>query len=125
MSPALTKVVYQPSSKEGLTFIVIVNAPEYKRYKDGDTTIPLVDVVDSFKILSSGQGAQGILGTASKQELENTFGTSRDDEVVKQILEKGRAETTDGIQGSKWGSKNDTMGSAIIDTKGGNRTSGI
>lgn len=34
-------------------------------------------------------GNQGILDTASKGSLESEFGTSRDDDVVKQILEKG------------------------------------
>lgn len=34
-------------------------------------------------------GNQGILDGASKGALESEFGTSNDDEVVKQILEKG------------------------------------
>lgn len=34
-------------------------------------------------------GNQGILDTASKGSLESEFGTSKDDDVVKQILEKG------------------------------------
>src|ERR1700759_3354141 len=35
------------------------------------------------------QGTQGIMDTASKGLLEDEFGTSRDEEVVKQILERG------------------------------------
>lgn len=35
------------------------------------------------------QGNTGILDTASKGSLEDEFGTSNEDEVVKQILEKG------------------------------------
>lgn len=34
-------------------------------------------------------GAQGILDSASKAALENEFGTSKDEDVVQQILEKG------------------------------------
>lgn len=42
------------------------------------------------------QGAQGKLDRASKADLENEFGTSKDDEVVKQILEKGNLQETKG-----------------------------
>lgn len=34
-------------------------------------------------------GNQGVMDTASKGQLEDEFGTSNEDEVVKQILEKG------------------------------------
>lgn len=37
-------------------------------------------------------GAQGILDSASKAMLENEFGTSRDEDVVQQILEKGEIQ---------------------------------
>lgn len=39
-------------------------------------------------------GNQGILDTASKGSLESEFGTSKDDDVVKQILEKGNVIET-------------------------------
>lgn len=35
------------------------------------------------------QGNQGVQDAASKAQLESEFGTSKDEEVVKQILEKG------------------------------------
>lgn len=35
------------------------------------------------------QGAQGTLDSASKQELENEFGTAKDEDVIEQILAKG------------------------------------
>lgn len=35
------------------------------------------------------QGNQGVMDTASKGQLESEFGTSKDEECVKQILEKG------------------------------------
>jgi ribosome maturation protein Sdo1 len=39
-------------------------------------------------------GNQGILNTASKATLENEFGTSNEDEVMKQILQKGNVQQT-------------------------------
>jgi hypothetical protein len=38
---------------------------------------------------TSRQGTQGIMDTASKGTLEDEFGTSREEDVVQQILEKG------------------------------------
>lgn len=37
-------------------------------------------------------GAQGQLDGASKGTLENEFGSSNEDEVIKQILEKGEVQ---------------------------------
>lgn len=39
-------------------------------------------------------GVQGKLNEASKGTKENEFGTSNDDEVIKQILEKGTVSET-------------------------------
>ena len=41
-----TQVFYKPSPVEHETFSVIVNPDEYKRWSEGDKTIPLVEVVD-------------------------------------------------------------------------------
>lgn len=41
------------------------------------------------------QGAQGKLDAASKSSLENEFGTHDEEEVVKQILEKGKIGETE------------------------------
>lgn len=40
------------------------------------------------------QGTQGQLDGASKSTLENEFGTSNDEEVIKTILQKGTQETS-------------------------------
>lgn len=124
MGKSLTKVVYKPDNNSTEVFLIIVNPVEYKKWKEGDTTIPLVEVVDSFEVLHSSQGAQGLLGRPSKQELDNTFGTHVDTEVVTYILRNGKEEAGEGLSG-KWGSKNDTHGSAFLDSRGGNSTSGI
>lgn len=71
--------------------------------------MPLVEIVDSFDVFHTGQGAQGLLIRPSKQELENIFGSSKDDEVVTTVLEKGRLEVSDGHP-LKFASKNDSRG---------------
>ena len=82
-------------------------------------------LITAFEILSSNQGPQGLLRRPSKQELDNEFGTHVDVDVIQQILEKGKDESGESIASGKWGSKNDSIGSAYLDTRGGSRTSGI
>ncbi|KAF8505938.1 ribosome maturation protein [Russula emetica] len=123
MGKSATKVIYKPDHNASDVFIVIVNPVE--KWKDGDRTIPLVEVVDSFEILSSNQGPQGLLRRPSKQELDTEFGTHVDIEVVQQILEKGKEEAGESLSSDRWGSKNDSRGSAFLDSRGGNRTTGI
>jgi len=125
MPKALSKVVYKPDSQSTDEYALIVNPEEYKKWKEGDTSIPLTEVVDSFQILFSNQGNQGILGTPSKQQLETIFGSSKDVDVALIILQKGTLKAADGITSST--NTNFARGgvSGGIDTKGGNRTTGI
>ncbi|RPD66939.1 DUF1960-domain-containing protein [Lentinus tigrinus ALCF2SS1-7] len=111
MARELTKIVYSPSVEASEEYIVIVNPAEYKRWKDG------AEVVDSFQVFWSNQGAQGLLGRPSNQQLENVFGSSKDVDVVKQILEKGKEESGKSIRTGIVG-KDMTKGSMTIDTKG-------
>ncbi|KAH8988556.1 DUF1960-domain-containing protein, partial [Lactarius akahatsu] len=113
-------------------FLVLVNPVEYKKWKGGGdyscaslSTIPLVEVVDSFEIFSSNQGPQGLLCRPSKQQLDTVFNTHVDDDVIQQILDKGKVEASENLASEKWGSKNDSKGSAFVDTRGGNTTRGI
>jgi hypothetical protein len=46
-------------------------------------------------VLRRRHGAQGQLDGASKGTLENEFGTANDDEVIKQILEKGAVQESE------------------------------
>ena len=59
------------------------------------------DVADAprtaFEIYFSNQGNQGHLGRPSKQQLENVFGSSKEDDVVKFILEKGTLKAGEGF----------------------------
>lgn len=52
--------------------------------------MPLSEVLESYDIFTTGgHGVQGNLDQASKSQLENEFGTTDENEVLKQILEKG------------------------------------
>jgi len=42
-----------------------------------------------LKLLSDRHSAQGLLEGASKAMLENEFGTTREDDAVQKILERG------------------------------------
>ncbi|KAG2155052.1 DUF1960-domain-containing protein [Suillus bovinus] len=117
MPKSLTKVVYKPDTQSTDEFTVIVNPTEYKKWKAGDRTIPLAEVVDSFKVFYSNQGAQGILGTPSKQQLDTVFGTTKDVDVMTQILEKGKDQPGNGFT-SGTASTNVARGSFTIDNKG-------
>jgi ribosome maturation protein Sdo1 len=117
MTKSLTKVVYKPDTQSTDEFIVIVNPAEFKKWKAGDRTIPLAEVVDSFKVFYSNQGAQGILGTPSKQQLDTIFGTTKDVDVMTQILEKGKDQAGNGFT-SGMTATNVARGSFSIDSKG-------
>ncbi|TIB81127.1 DUF1960-domain-containing protein [Wallemia mellicola] len=117
-----TQVFYKPSPVEHETFSVIVNPDEYKRWSEGDKTIPLVEVVDSFDIFYTEQGSQGKIGRASKQQLENVFGTSTDDVVVAKILEAGADQPVELSGGSAI--KNTTQGRGVDLRGSGSSTSG-
>jgi len=118
MTKSVTKVVYKPDSQSTDEFIAIVNPVEYRKWKNGDTTVPLSEVVDSFEIFHSGQGSQGILGKVSKQQLDTVFGTHDDLDAMKILLENGKDQAGDGITDGGSNSTNIARGSATIDTRG-------
>lgn len=57
--------------------MLVSDASALQKWRDGDKTVPLVEIVDSFDVFHTGQGAQGLLGRASKQHLDSVFGTSK------------------------------------------------
>jgi hypothetical protein len=81
--------------------------------------------ITAYEILSSNQGPQGLLRRPSKQELDNVFNTHVDVDVILQILEKGKEEASEALTSNKWGSKNDSRGGAVLDSRGGNKSTGI
>jgi hypothetical protein len=74
-------------------------------------------------VFHSGQGNQGILGKASKQTLDTVFGTSKDIDVVTQVLEKGKSQSGEGI--AEYTFNTNQMRGSQIDNRGGMRTTGI
>ncbi|KAI6003630.1 hypothetical protein EDD15DRAFT_2219082 [Pisolithus albus] len=120
----------------------MVNTAEFKKWKSGDTSIPLADVVDcrhlcdtvpqafrslifflclaAFEVFHS---SQGILLRPSRQQLENVFGTSKDVDVLTTILRNGKEQPVNGFAGGV-GISNITRTNAVIDSKG-KGTSGI
>lgn len=72
----------------------------------------------AFQVLWSNQGAQGLLGTPSNQQLDNAFGTHKDVDVITAILQKGKEETGKSIRSGEGTATNLTKGSFAVDTKG-------
>lgn len=62
----------------------------------------------AFTIFVSEQGNQGLLGQASKQQLDTVFGTTKEDEAVKKLLELGTAKPGDALP-KGYGGTNDTL----------------
>jgi len=82
-----TKVHYKGKDEDFVVFLD--SAEDYKKWL-GDKSMPLAQVVSSFKtFFTHKHGAQGPFDAASKGALESEFGSSVDEEVIKQILEKG------------------------------------
>ncbi|KAF2627570.1 shwachman-Bodian-diamond syndrome protein [Macroventuria anomochaeta] len=101
-----TKVHYKGKAED---FIVFVDSSEAVQNWKQDSSIPLAQVVSGFKILvTDNHGTQGILNTASKGTLENEFGTSNEDEVIKQILQKGDVQSSQNSE--RQGDTNDSKG---------------
>ncbi|KAF9534669.1 DUF1960-domain-containing protein [Crepidotus variabilis] len=117
MPATLTKVLYKVNSQSTDEYTIIVDPEQYKKWKDGGTTIPLSEVVDSFKIFHSIQGSQGILRTPSQQQLDTDFGFHKDVDVVEHILKNGKEQSGEGIK-SGAGSLNLSRSSAVADTRG-------
>jgi hypothetical protein len=60
------------------------------------TTSPgLGDGRECSLTLTTRHGKQGVLNTASNGQLENEFGTKKEEDVVQKILEKGDIQSTE------------------------------
>ncbi|EJD53643.1 DUF1960-domain-containing protein [Auricularia subglabra TFB-10046 SS5] len=116
MVKSLHFVVYKPDSQSTDEYLVIVDEAEYKRWKEA-RSVALALVVDSFEVYHSNQGHQGHLGRPSKQQLDTVFGSHKEDDVVKAILEKGSLKAGEGFQKELSG-LNTSRGGTAIDTRG-------
>ncbi|MCJ1236732.1 hypothetical protein MMC14_004714 [Varicellaria rhodocarpa] len=103
---AQSKIHYQGKDED---FVIFVEDAQAVQNWKADKSIPLVQVVNSFKIfVTHKHGAQGTFDSASKATLENEFDTSKDDECVIKILEQGSLQESDSSE--RQGPRNDTMG---------------
>ncbi|KAG8218528.1 hypothetical protein J3R82DRAFT_4167 [Butyriboletus roseoflavus] len=101
---------------------------QFKKWKSGGrslsqkssiASIATLILFSAFEIFHSSQGSQGYLGRPSKQQLENDFGTSKDVEVVKALLERGKEQSGEGFHSGTFGTNATRFrGSAILDNKG-------
>ncbi|KAJ6513455.1 DUF1960-domain-containing protein [Mycena sanguinolenta] len=105
MAPT-SKVIYKPDSQSTEEFTCIVNAQEFKKWKEG-----------AFQVFVSSQGAQGVLGKPSNQQLDAVFQTHKDVDVVSIILKEGREQATDGVTSTTFTGTNASRGNN--DTRGG------
>lgn len=91
----LEQLVYTPtdlqtSQDNAPTFVVMVDDQMIKEYRK-DKSIPLANVVESFEVFkyADGHGRSGKLMRPSKREIEDTFNTSNEDEVIEYIIANG------------------------------------
>lgn len=79
-----------PTSQEHPhTMVLMVDPDALKRYEK-DKSIALASVVDSFTVMRyDNPGKVGKLVRPSRRELEDTFNTTNEDEIVKFMLSNG------------------------------------
>lgn len=87
--PQPHKIFYK--GKEHSFVIFTENPEEIRKYKNGDKTVPLIDILSIYKVFVNRQGGvEGLLDEASKAELQNEFGPKATvDDAIKIILESG------------------------------------
>ncbi|KAI8140974.1 ribosome maturation protein [Fennellomyces sp. T-0311] len=87
MSERATKVVYRGDGEQD--FFVLANPGMVSRWRK-DKTIPLVDVVQSFDVMTTSTGGEtGEFVRPPKGILASAFHTSNMDKVVEQIVANG------------------------------------
>lgn len=73
--------------------VIIENKGLVEKFRHGDHSTPLIDIVGIYKIFVSQRGTEDLDDEALKQDLENEFGTLNRDEVIKKILKEGEFNT--------------------------------
>jgi Shwachman-Bodian-Diamond syndrome (SBDS) protein len=108
-----TKVHYSGTNDD---YVIFVDSTAAVHGWRKDRSVPLAQVVSGWKVfcthkyasrfyfsggyvrankvLGGRHGAQGILDSASKGQLEGEFGTTNEEDIVKIILEKGSVQET-------------------------------
>ncbi|CAN9363445.1 unnamed protein product [Alternaria alternata] len=102
-----TQVFYKGSS--GDQFTIFVESVEALQKWKADSSIPMVEVVAGWKVMVPEHGKQGVLNTASKQQLENEFGAgAKEDDIFKKILQVGDVQSSENSE--RIGITNETQG---------------
>jgi len=106
---AQTKVHYKGKDED---FVIFVDSVADLQAWRKDKSTPLAQVVSGWKVfVTHKHGTQGILDEASNSVLDNEFGSHVDDEVVKQILEKGDVQESSNPE--RQGDTNITPGGTV------------
>lgn len=105
--PAVQKW-YIDSSRD--LFFSPVHSHSFNHTFTSDVTriIPFMSHDTVFSVFYTEQGNQGILGKASKQQLDTVFGTSKEDEAIKKLIELGTPKPGDAIP-KGYGGHNDSQ----------------
>ncbi|OTB06665.1 hypothetical protein M426DRAFT_318721 [Hypoxylon sp. CI-4A] len=107
-----TQVKVHYKGKEDDFIIFVDDFETYKKWKD-DRSTPMAHFISTFKIfVTHKHGTQGQLDGASKSTLENEFGSSNEDDVIKKILENGSIQ--DAEFPAHQGPKNDAQQGSIV-----------
>ncbi|KAI9497447.1 ribosome maturation protein [Zychaea mexicana] len=81
------KIVYK--GENGQEFFIVANPGMAQKWRK-DKTIPLIDVVQSFDVLTTtNQSSTGEAIRVANGVLESEFGTSNTDDIVRKIVESG------------------------------------
>ncbi|KAI0135433.1 shwachman-Bodian-diamond syndrome protein [Daldinia grandis] len=107
-----TQVKVHYKGKEDDFIIFVDDIETYRKWKN-DKSVPMAHFISAFKIfVTHKQGAQGQMDGASKSTLENEFGVSNEDEVIKKILESGTIQESEFPE--RQGPKNDAQRGSIV-----------
>jgi ribosome maturation protein Sdo1 len=92
---SLAKLIFTPHSKQTSkehphTYVLIVDEDSYNRHRSGQD-IPLAEIVDTFSIFKyENPGNSGTLERPSQRELEEVFGMTEPDGLVRYMLANGK-----------------------------------
>ncbi|KAI9229167.1 MAG: ribosome maturation protein [Piptocephalis tieghemiana] len=86
---AVSQVCYKNPERSDTEVYVFADAGGVEKWRK-DKSIPMVDVLQNFDVYESDSGGStGLSIRPSKQTLESIFGTSNEDNVIREILEQG------------------------------------
>jgi ribosome maturation protein Sdo1 len=96
------------AEEQGCTMVVLVDDDMLNKYRDHEDGVTATHVVDSFDIFKFESGKQGNMLRPSKTELQAIFGTTKVDQAIDFMLEKGELPTHRTKKGNERdGSKQD------------------